>query len=55
MPVPTITSSQRRPCIVGVSTTMYLGDQASLDWRSAVRDIVAARAPLPTGPQHPLG
>lgn len=36
-------------CYVGVSTKMYLGYQASLDWLTAVHGIVAARAPLPRG------
>lgn len=49
MPAPTIAPSQARPCFVGVSTKMYLGYQSSLDWLTAVRDIVAARTPLPTG------
>lgn len=36
-------------CFVGVSTKMYLGYQASLDWLTAVRAIVAERSPLPPG------
>lgn len=34
-------------CVIGVSTKMYLGYQASLDWVTGVRAVVAARAPLP--------
>ncbi|WP_241978467.1 triose-phosphate isomerase family protein [Cryobacterium sp. Hz9] len=40
--------SLRTPAIyVGVSTKMYLGYQASLDWLAGVRDIIADRPGLP--------
>lgn len=49
MPVPATAATGQPHCFVGVSTKMYLGYQASLDWLTAVRTVVAARAPLPAG------
>ena len=50
MPAPSTAASEPAatgPCFVGVSTKMYLGYQASLDWLTAVRAQVMDRAPLP--------
>ena len=49
MPVSVTAATGQPHCLIGVSTKMYLGYQASLDWLTAVRAVVAARAPLPPG------
>jgi triosephosphate isomerase len=47
MPASTPATTGQPHCVIGVSTKMYLGYQASLVWLTAVRAVVTARGPLP--------
>jgi len=49
VPASMTAATEPQACLVGVSTKMYLGYQDSLDWLAAVRAVVAARSPLPSG------